>query len=1143
MRRFLRGGTMAVALLAVAQGASSAPSADRLIAFDGIAAGTLLTTQYAPAGVQFGTGPTGVSACGPVGIFAMPAYASSPPNAAFASGSGEFPSARFCLRLTSLASRVSLQAGTNVLGSFSQNVSLIGYGASGAALSGNGVATRTVPANGLAGPSHHLAIATRTARIRWAVVQLGPPGGGIAGGQVPGIDDLSFDSSASVPPSFTLTTAGTTRLVRAGSTASLTLTVLRFGDTPSNGSITFSTTGLPKGITASFSPSVVSGSTPAQQVKLTLQAAATAPPTSTINRVPFKITATPGSTAAGPGPANVTASVGVVPALIIKVADAAADSASAGPPAHVEVFSCEVDKVPITLRVPKSDSPPPGPVTPAVMKPAGMDWITPTLAKTTIVPGVDPMPAAVDTLALKLAAFKTTDGWLHPSLDVRATEGPGIVRDIDLRVGRRNAKITELHSGAGVATPALLRPGSLAEIWGYGFCPGSTVQFGNKLAIAKASSVLQGSPQIVKARTPPLATSGMLTVFNPVGGWSTSAPIYAITPRNTYGYSFKNYSRDSMGWDVAVALFGEDQTMLDVGDPCGMATLGAVDCGPGVIPDPVVWGWWQVMKSKADGGICFGWVLSAQRITRNEASLYDFPPGNAGYQWELAGPKGPSSPLDFYIQQQHVAQFSIEKLNYDWSGESTFESLAALRARYRDQLVKARALNRGLPLISLKFNGSGHIVAVWDALDLSNGNLILFVIDPNVPFKASEDKNAFVHLKRESLSRITFQTNGDWVFSNDFDGVLWNGSLDAVHYLDARKIPVQPTPPLGISSGFVVFSSGADVSQVVDEAGHRLFRPDGEQETDPRLGLPGAAVVPTFDGLGRSSPATVAVRGLKRVNAEVRPRGRGAWSTAFTGGEASAAVQVGRGERAALTFDPRAEALAVRPQSAVPIRLQLAVRAADGSRRSVSFEGLSTGGSDRLAFDRKSQTVRLSHQGAPTSGSIALEWVGRSGSRQLPSALTSPRLVLNSGQEDIIRPANWRRISAGITISLHKSGGKVVERHAHDVGARSAGVTMTSLRVLGNTSLRRRLAIRNRYKALPDGTTATAVWIVRRGRRVVGTHVERLHGAAVRPGARTRTWRFKAPGEGRYRFDAAVLLLRPDGRSSILRRTLRFRVV
>lgn len=972
------GLTVAFVFALAAGPAAPLKTADQIINFEGFPSGTLLTTQYAPAGVaEFGNGPSKV-ACVPVGVYSPGSYASSPPNAAYANGSGEFPSGRLCMRFASLASRVTVQAGTNVVNAGSQTVSLIGYDAAGIAISGTGTATKVVPANGFAGAAHRLAIQTASPKIRWAVVQLASPGGIPAGGQLPGIDDLSFDTPTPAPTTFTLAAAHSSPVIRASSTVTIPLTVLRFGQPISSGDIQFSTSALPKGVTATFAPNPLSGGAPAQQVTLTLHAAPDAPATTAFS--PFTISATPASPAVGPSSRMVGASVAVVPALRLTVAERMTDTPSpnTGPPAHVEVYPCQTTTVPISLRVPKSDSPPPtDPVALIASKPNEMKWVTASFSKTKVMPVLEPLPAATVTLTLKTGAYTPTDG--SPIfMNIQATQQPGIQRDIDLKFERKGSgEITSL-SGSSVIPPELLKPGSPIEIHGRGFCPGSTVQFGNRFAIVSPTSIdLKSSPQVIKARAPRLATTGDLTVLNASGASLPSLPksIYVSSQRNTFGFSFSNYGKARMGWDVAVALYGEDQTMLHAGDPCGLLTLGAVDCGPQLIPDPVVYSTWKAfMEDKGENGLCFGWDLAAQRLSRVEADFGAFPPYHpvGAHQWDLDGPGGPSDPLDFYIQQQFAAQFSAEATDHRLSGDGTFTTLAELRSVYRNELVKARAANRGLPLIELRFNGHGHIVAVTDAVDVPNGVLNLFVMDPNVPFRPWEDKNAVAHSSRELNSKFIFKPNGDWVFLNPFNGVTWYGSIDSLRYWDATEIPPTPTFPNGPQGQFVILSSRADVDQVTDAVGHRLFKPNGKPETDPRARLPGAVIAPTLDGSSRSSPATIMLRGLRRVNVHVKPRGQTPWRTGFVGHGTAGIVEVGNGTNAALTLDPNAAAIAVHPATAAPLRLRLALRAPDGTRRSATFSGRSTGGSDRLTFDAQRRNIQLLHQGPATTGSIEI---------------------------------------------------------------------------------------------------------------------------------------------------------------------------
>jgi hypothetical protein len=1101
--------TMLTTLVVLAV-AAPAMADERLIDFDGLGA-TQLTTQYAPMGVaEFGDGPRDLSECNAVfeGPNTMPA---SPPNAASGSGHGEFPRGRLCMRFSENASHVSVQAAPTQAGPFTVVMSLIGYDQFGQQLTGSGTDSHTVWADGLTNRAHHFAISTPGPAIRWAVIQVGPPGE-LQQATLPAIDDLRFDGETPVPTTFSVASSPSHRVIRAGSTVQFGLSVLRFGSVPSSGNLSFSASGLPQGVTATFSPNPLGGSAPAQHVTMTLHATSNAPQTTGVPG-PITITATPASPAVGPAPVHLALSATVVPALRLRVADAVVAEPTPGTVGHTPVLPCSGYAVPIYVSVPESDSPPPGAVALSAAGPPGATWVDVSLNKSSVVPGIEPLPATLATLNLATHPYAMNDG-ANTVMKVTATATGGVIRSVPLAIQRSPAVITTLHDGGGATAPSQLAAGGLKEIWGRGFCAGSQVVFGNPLATATPTSLTQGNPDIIEVRTPRLVTSGKLTVVDPAGG-TASASLYAITPRNTFGFQFRNYGVPTMDWDVPVALFGKDQTMADVGDPCGMFTLGLVDCGPALIPDPVVWTWWQVVRHKAENGVCFGWALATQRLQRAEASPGDFPPGYpTSHQWELYGKNAPSSELNFYIQQQHVAQFSSEYANHDLSGDSDFVSLSELRSRYRAALPPAQGV--GFPMIRMRFGSSGHAVLVTDAVDTPGGGLDLFVIDPNVPFTPQEDSNPALHLNREYGSRVHFTPNGDWTFFNPFAGVLWTGGLENVRYAEAADVPPHPTLQLGASASWVLISDGADAL---------------------RVSAPDAVVTPTYDGAARSSPSTLTFRRRDPVTVHMAPRGRGDWRTAFLMNSTAGLIDSGARQDPQVDLDPRAAAVTFHATDPAPLHLRLAVRAPDGSRRSATLALASTRGSDRLAFDSTRHAILITHHGPPTTASLALEWVGRHGSGRAPGAFAGTPIPLRDGERVVMRPVAWHRLRAGV--ALMRRG---TTRLLRDRSRAARGARLASLRIRGRAGRARTFVIRTRYRSLPDGTTVTQALIVRRGARVVGKRVRRLMGQAVAGGRHTTAWRFQTPAAGRYRADAVVLLILPDGRTSIQRRTHHFTV-
>jgi hypothetical protein len=145
-------------------------------------------------------------------------------------------------------------------------------------------------------------------------------------------DDLSIVTpDAQGPPNFTLNQGEGVANVLAGTSVSLPVQLNRING--SNGNVSFAVSGLPAGMTATFSPNPVTGT--GTTTTLTLTAAADAPPSDAYSEI--TITATPAA-GAGPTPRTITKLVRVRTAYSMTV----------GGPPDVDLAPCIV-KVPITF--------------------------------------------------------------------------------------------------------------------------------------------------------------------------------------------------------------------------------------------------------------------------------------------------------------------------------------------------------------------------------------------------------------------------------------------------------------------------------------------------------------------------------------------------------------------------------------------------------------------------------------------------------------------------------------------------------------------------------------------------------------------------------------------------------------------------
>jgi hypothetical protein len=120
-----------------------------------------------------------------------------------------------------------------------------------------------------------------------------------------GMDDFTYESGETAPPDFGLGIDGNSAGVPVGSFIDVPITINRLNG--SNGDISFAVTGLPPGMSATFTPNPVPGTDRAATMRLSAAGDAAATP----NFSEITITATPGP-GAGTAPRSVKKTVGIV---------------------------------------------------------------------------------------------------------------------------------------------------------------------------------------------------------------------------------------------------------------------------------------------------------------------------------------------------------------------------------------------------------------------------------------------------------------------------------------------------------------------------------------------------------------------------------------------------------------------------------------------------------------------------------------------------------------------------------------------------------------------------------------------------------------------------------------------------------------
>jgi hypothetical protein len=324
----MRRGFVTAAVTVVSSAVCPAVAfADTTVDFDGFAAGTTITDQYANAGgagngVVFGPLPGGLAGFNPVVRTAPAGQAQSGANVAdivtCPSGTTdcEFVTPRTTGTFAVPRSHVSVDVGYLGSGSAcvvpSDNgcavVTLVAYDAGGTEIA----ASPTTLVKQGAGVHTPLSVTTSSPRI--VGFQVTARTGSSDYDKQVAIDDLTFDTPTTPPtPDFTLTPQSTFVNVVQGSSTTDGITIGRIGGSSGNVALAVSGT-LPTGVQDQIAPNPVPGSSST----LTLTADPTAPPTLGAPRA-ITVTGTPAAAGVGSAPRSFNVTVGVKQAFDVHV--------------------------------------------------------------------------------------------------------------------------------------------------------------------------------------------------------------------------------------------------------------------------------------------------------------------------------------------------------------------------------------------------------------------------------------------------------------------------------------------------------------------------------------------------------------------------------------------------------------------------------------------------------------------------------------------------------------------------------------------------------------------------------------------------------------------------------------------------------
>jgi hypothetical protein len=823
-----------------------------------------------------------------------------------------------------------------------------------------------------------------------------------------GMDDLKVHSGEGAPSISLSSSVSSTRLAQ-GAQAHYQVSVVRHNG--SNGKVELSASGLPAGVHASFSPQTLTGTNTASQLTLTVDDNAP------LEATTASITATPTEKTAGSSPSSVPVSVRVLAPFGVYVGGG---QRSAQPSStSVLLPPCSTVGVPVVTLL--GDAFQGSPINLALNSSgAGADVGSISLPMTSLANPGDFNARAENEQTLAITSNAQAEPYAFGfHIEITPTSGNFTEPSAEIAVQKVAPEINSVGPTT-VETPQLLKPGSEVTLKGAGFCPNSTVSFGNSKAIATPEYVSADGTEM-RVPTPLLATSGPVTVES-AGRTGTSAQSLTVNSfRDTYGFSWENKDYGMrLNEQMVEALFGEEAHEEFAGAKWRKPNAVLYEAATNkLIPE----------------GLCFGVAFTSLELRDYPATLSEYPRSGGYGAWYLNGSKEPSEPLLKTVVENHSLQFTDQLLPIE------VNSVIGIHRPSDDIRTIESELAGGEPVMIglIHWNGlslTAHTVLAYDLRSPSFGTAEIRVYNPDDPYTTGEATNVAEHERGElTKSQIFMDSNGDWEFPgganlSGSEGKPWRGSEADMVVFPHSKLPIingelPHLPNILAALGEVAFASAGDrVTQVSDGRG-ALF--SGGQIA-PRSVWP-AGVAPLADFSGHPSPLQLV--GLnpqlaRPVTATVeRSTGGGAMDLRLPGLQASLQAGVHTRQVDHVTVDGRSDAIGYQTSAAhaalggtLLSSPAFAARASAHANatsalndRLVQFQLTSShGGRDELSFPSGRGFV-VHHSGAPTGLSLTLSAFSPSGQ---PIAVQLPSVQVEAGATVSVVPEDWHALGSAI---------------------------------------------------------------------------------------------------------------------------------
>jgi len=1095
--------------LALCASEASAQTTTEIIDFDNVAPGVQITNQY--PGLTFedigGTGFTtgapakGVTAiepaCAPPTVVRIGDNTNTPPDAAslecwhgaeFGVGYGMFA------QLTDYADEVSAYVGDPWnpgeefrLDAYDEERNLIGSST-----------VVTGPLHGIFTP-----ISIKAPSFEIAYIALYPtsvPGGPA----LPAVDTIAL-STGGAAPAISLSSPGAGRLAQGGK-VTRQITVARHNG--SEGEVVLRASGLPSGVSASFSPSVLTGTESTST--LTLSTAANAP----LASASATIEAEPKTVKAGSATSTAPLALAVVPPFGVDVSNGNGFSDST----KIVEPPCSTRTVSVLPTVGEGFS---GPVDLALSASGDAgDVASLTLDHPT---GADPF------VEQELHITQNGDGSPSDRFTVTVTPSSGSLTETPatVEVERDEGAVTSDDVAGGVVSaPTPAAAGTQVTLSGVGLCPGSLVAIGDHDQGSGLDNVvtpesIAPSGESLTFRVPVGAITGHIYVIPPNGLPIIVGPRLTVRSlRNTDGFSWPNTAGTPLDEQMVETIFGYAETH-----------------------ESFAWWTWRkwaavefekaVNKSIANG-LCFG--LAYSTLEAFDGAGF---PGHPNQT--LSSAFGAAEPFDLPQTPQ-----LLEAISETWALQDTENLIpAALNATIGihgtndDVNAIKQGLSEGQPVLididswsgiaGLSSYIGGHTVLAYAAQTEPNGSTVVDVVNSNEPYEGTEEISESEHDKRAFKQSQIIIDNGNW----EFPEFGWRGSEASMVVYKHSELPIingqRPTLDSAlVYAALVMFGSDGDAVTQLTGGGGSLF---AGGHPAPQGSWP-KGVTPLAPLTGRMGPLQMAAFNPKiaaPLTATVaRREGGGAMSLKLPGLQASLQTGAATGEIDHVSIDPRTDTVGYRTNAvdaAFGGTLESPSSAANGvgahaastppsSSRVVEFHTTAhRGGAESVAFPA-AREFAIEHSGPATTLAVTLSAIDASGT---PVTVRLPDVKLAGAETLNVLPESWQQLgSRAIRLTIladeHLSSRRVRGRLTR--ARRFASIRRTALERSGEH--RDRVAVLLAVRHAPThAQLGVQVTVARHGRVLAQTRPLMLHGSALRSGAVRLALRRALP-RGRY---------------------------